>query len=433
MAAARASTGSLALGQHAHALGVRPERAHDDARRSTACAPSKWCGSGWSRRRRARLSSVDASRSCGLLEQAHDPRDGDGDPVGPVGRARSAARRPPSRARRSRSSRSVASRGGSRPAALHRLEVAVEELGPRALLDALVSGDARDRRGVGERAQHPGDVAQRRALAPPLGQRRAPARPRSRSRASRRSPRAPGRGGGRRGGGCAGRPSRRVESSRSSSRTASPRPAIGATRLVVGQVQEDLVDLLVDGRGQERERLRARLLRARTPGRRGRTRARVHARRSPRRAGAGAPTNASGSPRQLLERERPAVDRARRRTRCTIPSVALDQRPGVRPPAPRAAARSRSRASRGSAAARARGSRPPRSGGRPSRSAASSSTTDEFDCSTPSEPDVARAAPRAARRVIAQNSIVPSRPRASRRVRSGRPASRANAGSPSAS
>ena len=173
---------------------------------------------------------------------------------------RTAARRPPSRARRSAAAARSSRAPGGCPRACDGLQVAVEEVLAGALLDALVRRRPATRRGVGERAQHPGDVAQRRVLEPPLGQ-----RPRRLALEVDHEPvvlrpRAPGRGGGRRGGGCACRPSRPSRARAAASARASPRPTSGAVTSFSGSVRNTCVDLLVDGGREQGERLLARLL-----------------------------------------------------------------------------------------------------------------------------------------------------------------------------
>ncbi len=87
-------------------------------------------------------------------------------------------------------------------------------------------------------------------------------------------------------------------------------------------------------RGEDRQRLVARLLRARTPGRRRRSRARCAARAvtvaercEPRRG------SASGSRRELVQRQLPAVARVRAGTPAATPSVASSEPPVVLVPA----------------------------------------------------------------------------------------------------
>ena len=180
---------------------------------------------------------------------------------------------------------------------------------------------------------------------------------------------------------------RRVEISRSRSRTSSPRPRIGVERLdVVGQRQEELLDLLVDRRGQQRERLDARLLRRRSSGRSGSEREqRVHLRRhlaeppQPRQERLGAV-----APSERLEREVPAVAVAAGRSAAGSPSVASIGRPDVRRPSPRArrscakprSVRKRSSSSSGLMPGLERG-------GRASGTCSSSKTIEVFDCSAP--------------------------------------------------
>ena len=207
------------------------------------------------------------------------------------------------------------------------------------------------RRGVRERAQHAGDVAQRRALAPALEQR-------------------------------AGGLALEVEdhpAGVAQHRLAEMEVAVVADqppadadvrhqlqaiahllaaaddrrqRGVVGrQVEEDALDLLVDRRRQQRQRLGARLLRRRTPGRSCRRPARCASRRSRRRARRSARARAL----RVVERELPAVARRRRRSPGRCPSVASHELAGVARTSRSARRCSRSRASTGSAAARARG------------------------------------------------------------------------------
>ena len=121
----------------------------------------------------------------------------------------------------------------------------------------------------------PGDVAQRRALAAPLGSGRAGSPSKSRMHPVVAGPQrlAEVEVAVRCGSAC---PARAVlRERRSWSRSSSPRPAIGASRLVLGQLEEDPLDLLVDGRREQAERLDARRLGREDRDRSGRRRARV--------------------------------------------------------------------------------------------------------------------------------------------------------------
>ena len=183
-------------------LRLGPERAHDDAAVRAGARRAVLCGSA------SRPSTSSSTALTRRLQQPRDPRHRDPHPVGPVVElvAQLVDRLLELEQRAAAASKSPGPAGRCCESTV--VQVAGEELVARALLPVLGRrrrrASSRRRGGVGERAQHPGDVAQRRALAPPLGQRRARARPRSRSRPSRRRPRAPGRGGSRRGGGSRG-------------------------------------------------------------------------------------------------------------------------------------------------------------------------------------------------------------------------------------
>ena len=230
-----------------------------------------------------------------------------------------------------RSSRSAVSRAGSSPLACTALEVARRGTRlARALLDAAVARRPATRRRVRERPQHPRDVAQRRALPPPFGQ-----RPRRLALEVDHEP-------------VAARPEHLAEVQvavvadpladgadcvERAEQVAHGVAAAGDRRdgLVVGQVAEGLVDLLVDvavrsasdsglassgAKGVVGNRSPAPRASRRRPVRAGRTRADELA---PRR-------------RQLLERERPAVDGARHEL-LHDPERRAEQRAASRPPA----------------------------------------------------------------------------------------------------
>ncbi len=194
-----------------------------------------------------------------------------------------------------------------------RLEVAVEEPLARPLLPVRrhvgVARELGGGRRVGERAEHPGDVAQRRALAAPLDERARrlaleveddPVLPRPEGLAevvvAVRADHAAARAG-------VGEQAQLLADLLAAAEDR--REAL----VVVGQREEDARDLLVDRRRQQPERLDARLL-----GREGRV-VRVGAERGVHVRGhlaepAQPVEEALGRRRDLVERELPAVDRA---------------------------------------------------------------------------------------------------------------------------
>ena len=246
--------------------------------------------------------------------------------------ARSAARRPPSRARR----RSAAARRRPRPraAAPGRRSRGNRRGTPSRARASQPSGarraaqDLDGRHGVRERAQHPGDVAERRALAPALGERarrlalEVDHHPVARSSDQSVCPRWRS-------------PCVRIvlpnepacESSASDSRTSSPRPRIGSSastssgsstkmRLISSSTVavSSASDSVLGSSGRSRV--------ARVGAEHG-----VHRAGHLRRAGAAARGTRSGSLSQLVERELPAVDGAPRTYSCSTPSVASSGRP----------------------------------------------------------------------------------------------------------
>ena len=105
-------------------------------------------------------------------------------------------------------------------------------------------------------------------------------------------------------------PAPMCESSCSRSRTSWPRPRIGSVRRRLGQLDEHPLDLLVDVRGQDRERLRARLVGGERRVRRLRAEHRVQLARDLAER-AHSLEQPLGVARELVEHELPAVARAR--------------------------------------------------------------------------------------------------------------------------
>ena len=100
-------------------------------------------------------------------------------------------------------------------------------------------------------------------------------------------------------------------SSRKRSRTSSPRPRIGVERLdVLGQLEEDALDLLVDRRREEPERLGRRLLRARSWVGRSEPSTRVHRARHLAEPVQAREEALAAASLDIVERELPAVDPA---------------------------------------------------------------------------------------------------------------------------
>ena len=170
------SASTCAVGWHAHRLAPPAGSAR------TTTPPFAWCAP--SDRVRVRRRARSRRRRSPARAAAGSPATGIADPVGAVVElvAQLVDRLLELEDRRA-AGRSPRWPAGSSDA-VDRREVAVEELLAGARLPAVrrprrrAAAGARGR--VRERAQHPGDVAQRRALAPALGERAAPARPRSR-------------------------------------------------------------------------------------------------------------------------------------------------------------------------------------------------------------------------------------------------------------
>ena len=250
----------------------------------------------------------------------------------------------------------MASSPGGSSCGVDGLEVAVEEGLARAVLPALgrrrVAQDPRARRRVGERAQHPRDVAQRRALQAPLRD-RAPGL----ALEVEDHPAALGEHGLAEvvvAVGADDAPARAdVGEHLQALLDVLAAAADRVERLEVGQLDEDPLDLLVDRRGEDRERLRARLL-----GREGRVgRLRAERRVQLARHDAERVQVARGTPRGR-RRARRARGPSRRSRRPGTPAARRAWRPsgGPRTGTSRRSARcAGSRARTGSAAARAPG------------------------------------------------------------------------------
>ena len=187
------------------------------------------------------------------------------------------------------------------------------------------AASAARRRGVGERAQHPGHVAQRAPLAPPLGQRPGRLALEVDDHPVAVGSTASARGGSRRGGGSRG-PRRRGSSAGAGAR-APPRRARGSARARARRRA---------GRGtptrsprrpspSAARATRPRSPRARRPGRAGRSRGSSASGRSPRRAGASVAMKPSGRRSSCRAR---APSRRCPSTNCwRMPSVASICRP----------------------------------------------------------------------------------------------------------
>ena len=160
-------------------------------------------------------------------------------------------------------------------------------------------------------------------------------------------------------------------------------PAAGdrGERLAVGQVDEQPLDLLVDVGGQQRERLRARLVGRERRVVVARSRARCAARRSPRRARGGARAARPGR-RASPSSTSSQPSRAPARYSCRIPSVASIWRPWIsyQPASGAMCGKPRSDRKRSSSSS---GFTPGSTRRNALRISDSPNTTDEFDCSTP--------------------------------------------------
>ena len=240
-----------ALGEHAYALGVRP-----------VCADHDAAVHGMGAEQRVRVG-VRLHSGGEAVEQPVDARDGDLHPVRAVvelvaelvdGLLELEDGEQPTE-------RVLA--GREQAARLDDGDVAGEELGSCPLLPVLGRNDSvlhlGGRSRVGERPEHAGDVTERRALAAPLRQRARrlalevehdPVRPRPEHLAEVVVAVV------------ADDASRRGHAREQAQLLADvlPAPGDGLELLAVRQVREQLVDLLVDRRGEDPERLGARLL-----------------------------------------------------------------------------------------------------------------------------------------------------------------------------
>ena len=210
--------------------------------------------------------------------------------------------------------------------------------------------------------------------------------------------------------GSAGRRRRRARAAAAARAPPAPRPAIGASASVVGQVEEDPLDLLVDRRGQQRQRLVARLL-----GREGRVggvgaERGVHARRHRAERRAGASRKRLGVARRARRARAPSRRGAPARNSCSDAERRVDQLALVLVPAGqrrdvREAARGRKRSSSSS------GLTPGSTRRNAFSTSASSKTIDELDCSAP----IGRTVGAVPRRLDARRASGTRRARARRR------------------